>query len=620
MHPPEPVAAEVRLPAALAREISELSPEQREAAWHNGNLVVLAGPGAGKTRTLVARIGYLLATISRHRSVAAITFTEPAAAEVAVRLRRLGMPGGRRVASNTIHGFCLRHILRPYARFTDVFFPDQVTISDERQLKAWWEQAALDSRLGQITDRDITNLNKQRRQLAAGENPQSFDPRYLETIARFQGLLGEHHALDFDAMTERALAVLRSSAEVRRMLAARFSHIVVDEYQDLGPVLHAIVLTLLESGVQVTAVGDPDQMMFTFLGADARLLEELQQRADFTSRGLSVNFRSGTRLIEAGQRVLGVSRGYRSVQGREEMGLITHETVDGDLDAHAARAVAIAQERISTGTAPEEVAVLYPGKGPLLNQLKTELDRAQLAYDAEKARKIPSGPIADFISDCTGRHLSGPLPGAATHVAGTAEARTIMDLATLWHRRRIDARLAIEEDTPRRLARQLTALLDTAANPAPSESANAFLEGLCTALELDALAQASSDERDHTALDECRTVCANGLTLAELAGGRAPGRITLTTYHSAKGREFDVVILPGLINKHVPYYGQYGITEAELHIARRNFYVALTRARHEVVLLTGAFFTDAWGVPRYTSPSIFATDVLSTTTPTADNL
>ncbi|MEH0407393.1 UvrD-helicase domain-containing protein [[Kitasatospora] papulosa] len=613
MHPPQPITAEVRLPAALAQEFVGLSPEQREAARHQGNLVVLAGPGAGKTRTLVARIGYLLATTSRHRSVAAITFTDTAAAEVGARLRRLGMPGGRRVASNTIHGFCLRHILRPYARFADVPFPDQVTVSDDKQLKAWWEQAALDSGLGQVIDRDITSLSRQRRQLAAGEDPQDFDPRYLETIARYQGLLDEHQALDFDAMTERALTVLRSSAEVRRILAARFPHLVVDEYQDLGPVLHAIVLTLLDSGVQVTAVGDPDQMMFTFLGADARHLEELRQRADFTSHVLSVNFRSGARLIEAGLRVLGASHGYRPAPDREELGLITHRRVDGDLDAHAAHAVAIAQERISAGTPPEEVAVLYPGKGPLLKQLKAELGRTQTAYDAEKARKIPSGPLADFISDCTGRHLSGPLPGAGVRVAGAAQARTIMDLAALWHRRLINAGLAIEEDTPRSLARRLTALLDATPKPAPGDPASALLEGLCTALELDALAHASSDERDHTALDECRIACADGLTLAGLAGGRSPDCITLTTYHSSKGREFDVVILPGLVNKHVPYYGQHGLTEVELHNARRNFYVALTRARYEVVLLTGNFFTDAWGTPRHTAPSIFATDVLGTT-------
>ncbi|MFE7582182.1 UvrD-helicase domain-containing protein [Streptomyces gardneri] len=612
MHPPQPTAADVRLPAALAQEFAKLSSEQRAAAWHEGNLVVLAGPGAGKTRTLVARIGYLLATTSRHRSVAAITFTDAAAAEIGARLRRLGMPGGRRVSSNTIHGFCLRHILHPYARFTDVTFPDQVTVSDDKQLKAWWEQAALDSRLGQVTDTDITNLNKQRRQLAAGEDPQDFDPRYLETITRFRQLLDEHQALDFDAMTERALAVLRASAEVRCMLAARFPHLVVDEYQDLGPVLHAIVLTLLDAGVQVTAVGDPDQMMFTFLGANAAHLAELRQRPGFTTRPLSVNFRSGAHLIAAGLRVLGASHDYRPAPDREEPGLITHHTVDGDLDAHAARAVAIAQERISTGTPPEEVAILYPGKGPLLKNLKAELDRTQTAYDAEKARKIPSGPLADFISDCTSRHLSGPLPGAGVGVAGGTQARTVMDLAALWHRRLIDAGLSIEEDTPRRLARRLTPLLDATPKPAPSDPASAFLESVCTALELDTLAQASSDERDHTALDECRATCAEGLTLAELAGGRSSGRITLTTYHSSKGREFDLVILPGLINKHVPYYGRYGLTDAELHIARRNFYVALTRARHEVVLLTGTFFTDAWDVPRHTSPSIFALDVLAT--------
>ncbi|MFC6064333.1 UvrD-helicase domain-containing protein [Streptomyces ochraceiscleroticus] len=611
MHPLHP-AAEVRLPPALATEFADLAPEQRNAAWHQGNLVLRAGPGAGKTRTLVARVGYLLATTSRHRSVAAITFTDTAAAEISTRLRRLGMPGGRRVVSSTIHSFCLRYILRPYARFTDVAFPEQVTVSDDKQLRDWWGQAALASRLGQLTDSEVTALNKQRRQLAAGQDPSSFDPRYRETIARFQALLDTHQALDYDAMTERALAVLRASADVRRMLAARFPHLVVDEYQDLGPVLHAIVLTLLDAGVQVTAVGDPDQTMYGFLGADTRLLEELEDRTDFTTRMLSVNFRSGTRLIEAGLRVLGTPRDYRAAPEKEDLGRITTETIaDGlDLDAHAARAVAIAQDRISHGTRPEEIAVLYPGKGPLLKHLKAALEQAGLPYDAEKARKIPTAPMADFISDCTGRRLSGPLPGTSANLAGATEAKTLMTLAAAWHRRRIDAGLAIEEDTPRRLARQLAALLDTAPRPAPNEPVGTFLDDLCTALDLEDLAQASSDERDHTAIDTCRTVCTGGLTMAELAGGRAPGRITLTTYHSAKGREFDVVTLPGLINKHVPYWGRYGISEAELRIARRNFYVALTRAREEVVLLSGSFFTDTWGTPRYTGPSMFVTDVL----------
>ncbi|MFI2040897.1 UvrD-helicase domain-containing protein [Streptomyces bottropensis] len=610
MHPPEAAPSEVRLPTALAQEFAELSPEQREAAWHQGNLVVRAGPGAGKTRTLVARIGYLLATTSRHRCVAAITFTDAAAAEVGVRLRRLGMPGGRRVSSGTIHSFCLRHVLIPYARLAGVPMPEAVTVCTEEQAREWWDEAALASGLGELRNADRTELGKQRKLLAAGADPAQFNAVYLETIRHYQDLLLQHEAIDFDAMPERALDVLRTSPEALRMIAARFPHVVVDEYQDLGPVLHAIVLQFLAAGVQITAVGDADQTMFGFQGADSRHLDSLERRVEFTSLPLSVNWRSGSALIAGGLRVLGAARSYRAAPGREEPGLITHEAADGDLDVHTSLAVATAQERISSGTMPEEIAVLYPGQGPLLDELKAALESAGLAYDAEKARKIPPGPMADFISDCTGRRLTGPLPGTSVPVSGARSARTLMDLATAWHRRRIDAGLAIEEDTPRRLARQLAEVLDAMPRPPATGPADPFLDRLVAALDLETLAQASPDERDHSAVSGCRDAVVGGLTLAELAGGRAPGRIVLTTYHSAKGREFDIVILPGLVDKHIPYYGWSGPSEREMRIQRRNFYVAFTRARHEAVLITGTRHTDRWNETHSTCRSRFADDIL----------
>ncbi|WP_186001637.1 UvrD-helicase domain-containing protein [Streptomyces sp. IB201691-2A2] len=611
MHQTEPaLAKEVRLPSALATEFADLASEQREAAWHQGNLVLRAGPGAGKTRTLVARVGYLLATTSRHRSVAAITFTDAAAAEVSARLRRLGMPGGRRVVSSTIHGFCLRRILIPYARFTDVPLPEEGTVCTDKQAREWWDEAALASGLGELRSNDRTELGKQRKLLAAGADPTRFNAIYRGTIRRYQELLVQYEAIDFDAMPERALEVLRTSPETRRMIAGRFPHVVVDEYQDLGPVLHAIVLELLDAGVQITAVGDADQTMFGFQGADSRYLDHLEEREGFITLPLSVNWRSGSDLIAAGLRVLGTPRSYRAAPGREEPGLITEEHADGDLDVHAALAVAAAQERIRTGTLPEEIALLYPSQGPLLDELKTALDDAQLAYDAEKARKIPPGPMADFISDCTGRRLAGPLPGTAAPLPGARSARTVMNLATAWHQRRIDAGLAIEEDTPRRLARLLAELLDATPRPQATDPVDGFLDELIAALDLGALAQASPDQRDHSAISGCLEAVTGGLTLAELAGGRAPGRIVLTTYHSAKGREFDVVVLPGLVDKHIPYYGWSGPIERELHIQRRNFYVAFTRARHETVLITGTRHTDRWGDSHATRRSRFADDIL----------
>ncbi|WP_413755168.1 UvrD-helicase domain-containing protein [Streptomyces sp. MMBL 11-3] len=575
---------------------------------------VRAGPGAGKTRTLVARIGYLLATISRHRSVAAITFTDAAAIEIGARLRRLGMPGGRRLSSGTIHSFCLRHILIPYARFTDVPLPEDVTVCTDKQAREWWDEAALVSGLGELRSTDRTELGKQRKLLAAGADPSQFNAVYRATIHRYQELLVQHEAIDFDAMPERALEVLRTSPETLRMIASRFPHVVVDEYQDLGPVLHALVLQLLAADVRITAVGDADQTMFGFQGADSRYLDHLEQYEGFTTLPLSVNWRSGRDLIAAGLRVLGAPRAYRAAPGREEPGLITEEhAADGDLDVHAALAVAQAQDLIRTGALPEEIALLYPGQGPLLDELKTALEDAQLPYDAEKARKIPPGPVADFISDCTGRRLAGPLPGTAASLPGARSARTVMDLATAWHRRRIDAGLAIEADTPRRLGRLLAQLLDATPRPQATDPADGFLDELIAALDLEALAQASPDERDHNAISGCRDAIAGGLTLAELAGGRAPGRTVLTTYHSAKGREFDVVVLPGLVDKHIPYYGWRGPLERELRSQRRNFYVAFTRARHETILITGTRHTDRWGDTHHTRRSRFADDIMGST-------
>nr|WP_234329524.1 MULTISPECIES: 3'-5' exonuclease [unclassified Streptomyces] len=397
------------------------------------------------------------------------------------------------------------------------------------------------------------------------------------------------------------------------MIAARFPHVVVDEYQDLGPVLHAIVLRLLGAGVQVTAVGDADQTMFGFQGANSRYLDHLEQREGFVTLPLSVNWRSGSALIAAGLRVLGTARSYHAAPGREEPGIVTDVRADGDLNVHAALAVAAARERVHRGTLPEEIALLYPNQGPLLDALKAEMDDAQLPYDAEKARKIPPGPLADFISDCTGRRLAGPLPGTSAPLPGARSARTVMALATAWHRRRVDAGLAIEADTPRRLARVLADLLDTTPRPQTTDPADGFLDELVAALELERLAQASPDVRDHSAISGCRDAAVGGLTLAELAGGRAPGRIVLTTYHSAKGREFDIVVLPGLVDKHIPYYGWSGPSERELRIQRRNFYVAFTRARHEAVLITGSRHTDRWGEPHDTRRSRFADDILGST-------
>lgn len=633
----KPAPASLRLPPALAQEIADLHPRQRQAVHHQGNLVLVAGPGAGKTRTLVARVGQLLATTSPHRGVAAITYTDAAAAEVSTRLRILGMRPGRRLASRTVHAFCLHHILRPYARFTTVPYADDLPVLSDTEANKLWAQATYTAGLP-VKDKPEALLTKIRRLMAAGHNLQGYQRQYVNAVHLYEHSLIDRGCWDFDAMPGRALAVLRASEPARDMLSARFPHLVVDEYQDLNPVLHSVVTELLMAGVHVTAVGDPDQTMYAFQGADIRYFKELHERDDFTTVQLLVNFRSGRNLVAAGRGVLGRDPGYRADPDQEAPGTVTLERIsdedDRDLVDHAQRTVDVIRQRIAAGTLPEDIAVLYPGNKNLLEHLIKALQTADLPCDMERTRKIPSGPLADFVSACTARRLAGPVPGpedlpphAPDGEAGGAtdspsepkrrrtsaqQAKTVRELASTWHHRRQAAGITLEEETPRSLARDLLTLLDAPDREAAEDDTTAFLDRLLAHLSVDQLASLAPDLRDQQAPSDFRTAAASGLTMAELAGERAPGRIVLTTYHSAKGREFSVVVLPGLVDGLMPFYfANQNLPTRSLEEQRRNFYVAVTRAQDEVVLIAGDRFTDPYHGVRIEGRSQFVDDILN---------
>lgn len=621
--PPDPAPTgpgPALLPPALAAEIRALHPDQREAATHHGNLTVLAGPGAGKTRTLVAHVGYLLATTSRHRGVAAITYTEAAAHETTARLHTLGLRPGRRLSSTTVHAFCLHHILRPYGQLIGDRLPEDLTIPDAAECTKLWDTAAYHSGLD-INRQNRRTLEVLRRLMAAKEPTADYPSAFPRTVRTYEQLLRQHHALDFEAMTIRALTLLRRSHTAREQLVARFPYLVVDEYQDLGPVLHALVKTILAAGAHVTAVGDPDQVMYAYQGASPRYLQQLSNRPDFHTVPLKVNYRSGSALVAAGHAVLGQDRGYQAAPDRDDVGAVTILKAEGDFDTHATKTVEILRNRLAAGIPPEDIAVLYRSQGLLLTELTTKLHAAGIPFDTEKQRRRPSGPLADLIAACTARRLAGPLPGRALTDratprrvgAGVAPARSLRELAAIWHRQLQLAGLTTPETTPRALARQMAALLDAPDRETPAHPASTFLTALWNTLSGTPLAQSSPDRRDRATLEAMADL--GELTMAELAGGQIPGHVALTTYHSAKGREFRLVILPGLLEGLIPFYfpGKEP-TADEVAESSRAFYVALTRARDEAVLIEGDQYTmpaNQWypARPRHTRRSRFVDEV-----------
>lgn len=570
-----------RLEAAYAR----LNDKQREAVDCDEDTVVLAGPGSGKTDTLVLKAACVLASEVRPpQGVACITYTRAAAREVANRVRALGVRPGRQLFAGTLHGFCLRMILSPFADLVAEphLREPEVATAGTRQLLL---QDAMDREgLNQRAQYWGTTLQVIRRAIASNEDPEAhFDRWQLATVARYETNLMEAGLVDYDGMVHHALRFVETYPRVVDVLASSFPWILVDEYQDLGGPLHRLVCGLRErGGMKVFAVGDPDQTIMQFTGADARYLRELENLGFHPVR-LRLNYRSGGRLIAAAAAALGHDHGYEPAPEVEYEGEAQSKEVTGGVLAHAEYLVTDLIPRLEAEDIPlHEIAILYPQKSNAVDELRAALDEAEIPHSFERDERFPSHePIVEWLQRCAQyalgagapspvrfRDLADELRGYLTD-AGRPEARS--DLAT-------------------------AVLLYPAVDAAPSREDLLldWLSGVIEHLDLRrALEDAAIYKAEADALDSMLARLRGsdaGTTVGSFAGPlRQLDHLVVTTYHSSKGRQFDAVILPFLQEAFMPRYrrnwrtGQW--SPDNVNTDRLLFYVAFTRARRLVTMV-----------------------------------
>lgn len=603
------------LPRRLLRELDELHPQQRAAAVHDGNVVVVAGPGSGKTRTLVARVAFVLAArVSPFRGVACITYTNAAADEVRRRIKALGVPPERLVCS-TVHSFCLNEVLRPFAALTRSAVPDSVL--DDEEAIALLQQCFDAIGIADNARWRVGAVTSIRRTLACGEDPEAFDEREVRAARLYERRLVEGGWLDFEHMVIRALSLVREHAHVRDLLRARFPHVIVDEYQDLGGVLHALVLALRNAGVTVTAVGDADQTIFGFSGSDPKYLAELARAPDFEEHTLQVNYRSGQRIVSASEAALGHARGRRAREGAAEgsLGLVR---LAGGLDEHARSATQLVEQSVLQGVPRERIAVLYPGKGVLLDQLLVAFRDAAVQHVHEREATLPRGDVVHLVRRCAalavwhGQVRSGEIDtGVALR---RLPASGVPSIDELFRELR---RLAPASFTGSRLEslRGLQRCVDPTIAAAPADPASSWLEMVDEELGVLALADAHSGPGERDAIRELLAFGSHLEMQALALGGDVIGKVVLTTYHSAKGRQFHTVILPGLVEGLVPRdvktaVGWRAPTGKALQEQRRALYVAISRAEEQVRLITGPGYHTPTGYWVSKGPSSFLADVV----------
>jgi DNA helicase-2/ATP-dependent DNA helicase PcrA len=385
-------------------------------------------------------------------------------------------------------------------------------------------------------------------------------------------------------MTLEALRIVQTSQDARELLVARYPWIAVDEYQDLGGPLHQIVSELRRASSKIFAVGDPDQCILAFTGADPSYLMDLSEDDLFRTIRLRFNYRSGARLIAAAEATLGSARNYRPAPDRDHEGDIEFEEVDGGLERQAERVVhGIVPELTAARVEPHEIAVLYKQRGELFDALLAEVPEAGEQYLVEKDVRFPSSPIVRWLQRCATRALGGEDADSLAELV--APYKELLTNAGVF-----DEDLAIRER-----------FFDAVISVDPQLALAEWMARFDDALELRGLLEADGTRPDDVAaVTSLRESPPSPVPLLDFARGvQVRGRVVLTTYHASKGRQFDVVILPGLQVSLFPFArwsrGAYQATPAQLVDHRRLFYVGLTRARFQAHLVYSPRFVNRWG-------------------------
>ena len=671
-----------------------LNEPQRQAVVHEGApLLVVAGAGSGKTRVLTRRIAWLISERNAHPgSVLAITFTNKAAAEMRERVTDLVGNRARIMWVSTFHSACVRILRKEITQFAHVglAYKSNFTIYDAADSKRLMTLVCrdLDLDVKRFQPRAILNwVSNAKNELqdfedaaAGAQNVQ--EETYAAAYKVYQERLRQANALDFDDLLMMTVVLLRTFPEVRESWRRRFRHVLVDEYQDTNHAQYALIhelcapdVELVETsenkpgvpGAELMVVGDADQSIYAFRGANIRNIMDFEQ--DFPNAAtvmLEQNYRSTQTILTAANSVIGHNQGrtpkrlwsdagdgakiigYVGDDERDEARFVAEE-IDRLTDAGSARAgdVAVFYRTNAQSRVFEEVFIRvgmpYKVVGGTRFYERKEIKDA-LAYLRTLANP------ADLVS--LRRILNTPKRGIGERAEEFVDAFATRERITFWEGLQ---RAAEAPGIASRSLNAIKAFVETIEQlqsmVAAGERVDVVLEATLTSSGYLKELEESEDPQDETRVENLAELVAVAREFAEdplpgpsadpldaepgrdgepneapvpglsdflervalvadsdqipdaPEGDDAPGVVTMMTLHTAKGLEFPVVFLTGLEDGVFPHLRSLG-DRPELEEERRLAYVGVTRAR-ERLYISRAVVRSAWGAPSHNPASRF---------------
>ncbi|MGH7566292.1 MAG: ATP-dependent helicase [Gemmatimonadota bacterium] len=634
--------------------LDSLNPAQREAVMHGPDpLLVLAGAGSGKTRVLTHRIAWMIVEHDvAPRHILAVTFTNKAAGEMKERVLTLladRVDGIQGLWIGTFHSVCAR-ILRQIADRFD--YPRSFTIYDgddtlqliKQAMDAMsWSIGSLDAYgvRGRISDAKNRLLSPD--QYAALNHGHEEDAE-AEAYRRYQPTLPTNRAFDFDDLLMQTVVKLREDEALLASFRRKFRHVLVDEYQDTNHAQYQFVKLLTEEHRSITVVGDDDQSIYGWRGADIRnILSFEDDFPESVSIRLEQNYRSTARILDAAHAIVEKNRERKpkKLWTEREAGdpLIVHGAADAQSEADwVARTIQTLQRE---GRSASDVAVLYRTNSQS-RALEEGMRRRGLPYvivggtrfyerqevkDAVAYLRILANPADDWSMN---RVLGVPKRGI-----GPVTIKALEDVA---HQRGVglsealvDPALVLQVNAPTLSGlRELAGLLADFQARAAVEPAGGWVteyfekaglvahyrtlkdprreDRLENLYELVAGVQTYSQERQTPGEGDLASFLEEVSLLTDLdTAALGGGVVTLMTLHNAKGLEFPVVFLAGCEENLFPLSRALE-SPREYEEERRLFYVGLTRAKDRVYL-SYAHERYRWGQSTIAGPSPFLAEL-----------
>lgn len=567
-----PAAALTDAPSPTA----ELNQEQRAAAEATERVVaVVAGPGTGKTKTLVARVAHLIGQGVKPEKICAVTFTNKAASELKTRLQRHfgSVRALKGLTVGTFHSICLTLLRRKNPGLTVLDESGSLSVA------------------GDLVNGLALNMTPQKflKQLAMHRAGEETDlPE--QALVLWRERLNALNALDFDGLLLEELA----SEE-----APPFEYLLVDEYQDVGELQRRLTHKWSAGGKSLFVIGDPDQSIYGFRGSDAACFDRLaEEETDMRRIALRVNYRCTPEILSCAMPLIGHNPGEHLLEaGRDSGAMVRRVRVTDEMQEGIALAKEIGRmvggvdmleaqangpERRSVGFS--DIAVLY--------RTHRQADTLEKCLATEGIPYVVAGR-EDYLSAGSVRRAMAFFRFMLRPWDRAAMKECLPDIA--WQPD-MDETLETACAQLDSLGEEAVRLAETARSMSGKlrkDKPGKLLERYARAVGISAADADFEKLRNASGMAADMETFLDNLTMGEEGdisrpSGRkyAPDAVRLMTLHGAKGLEFPVVFLAGVRKGVLPLEVSYG-TPADLQEERRLMYVGMTRAREELVILAG---------------------------------